>query len=255
MNYDQIIVEFRKMINDDFTMQTLKDLRKIYYYLNRAYRYETLKIGSNKNLCAIIHEKYLTYVNDNVALKLKETFNLNDEIINKIIYCISSIDRIEDIYISDKDVFAKYSVGNYSDNRYSTESQYASLESNFFDITTKKFAQNNDGLSARLVAMSINNVTKSLINLATKEDILTINNSDICYTIPDLKIFCNRNLSDILSDKTGSKITKVLVTYQDKNFYLDMKIRDDFVIICRNVEEIKALSEMLNSKENQKTKK
>ena len=253
MEYDQIIMNFSKIINDNFNMQILRELRNIYTALKRAYRYEKLKVNSNKNLCAIIYEKYLTYINDSVMLKLKEISDFNDKILNKIIYYISSVDKIDDIYILGQDVIAKYNINDFYQN-YSSVPQYVSLESNYMDISSKAFAKESSNFYIRLVAMSINNVVKPLINNYESDEILIANGDSISYRVPDLKIYCNHDLTDILSDESGEKITKVLVTYRDKMFNLDMKLRYDYVILCYKDCEIKSLSEILNTKEKQKRK-
>ena len=131
-------------------------------------------------------------------------------------------------------------------------------ENGFYDITSVEFNRNNQNKErTNFIINSLNNTIKTLIiDRPEPDDILLYLNNQINYLIPDLHIYSNRHCNDIvLNNNTGTKITKILITYGDKMLYFDMKIRSNYVILSQNDYKINVLSEMLNKKDKQKVKK
>lgn len=250
MNYDTVISELITIINSDFDIQSLVSLKKIYVLLGRVYRQDLIRRKSHE-LSKIVYEKYLEYTDELIWNKLKEKLDFEDEIINRIMTIIKNCNNIDDIYVLDGNVIVK-SIDNKND-----EALYVAPEYNFVDITSNDFIKDNkNNQKANFIIMSINNTIKSLIqNKVESDDILLISNGNISYTMDNLNIYAGRNMNSILADNTGSKVTKILVVYENKLLYFDLKIRDNYVILSQNDYKINILSEMLNKKEVQKAKK
>ena len=230
MDYNQIIGELNRIINSEFNMQNFRELKKQ---------------NSNKKLCAIVFDKYISFTNEVIWKKLKETFDFEDEVINRIFSFIRVMDEIDDMYVLDGNVIVRRS------NKTSDGGIYVAPELDFIDITDKCFVGNNvKNKMTNLVVMSINNIIKPLIeNRVKPSDILSINDDKIDYKKDNLNIYLSHNMSDILTDSSGNKVTKVSASYDNNLLYYDMKIRDDYVILLQNNYEVKVISKMLDKSE------
>ena len=287
MNYDDVISELNTIINSEFGMQHLLLLRKMYILMNRIYRRELLKENSDKKACTITFEKYIRQINNTIWNKLKEELMFEDKVINHIISVIKHNGNIKGLYVLDGNVIA------LSNDNQNEVIHYFSKKS-FKDITHDSFIENNAFNSlTKFVIKSINNAIKPLIDNSPKTesvinvdfnnldsdlirlilmekdlpmkftvqskskqtDLLNFDNGKVNYGIDGLKVYISRNMSDILTDNTGTKITKILVYYNDFLYSYDMKIRNDFVILTQDNNEVKVVSQILNEKANQKIKK
>lgn len=246
MNYNIVIERLNEIINSKLTMESLMEIRGLYIISKYIYSQE-LAIANNRNNCTIKYEKHIIDMNQLILNKLKSELMVDEFTINKIFTTIrDGFEYADDIYILN-DIDNKFII-----TKNATDKQTLSLSwsNGFKDITSNDFNVNNeDAYFTKLIAGSLNNSIKTLIqNGVEPDDILEINGNKVNYVLPELNIYANRNFNDIIINDNGTKITKILVIYQNQMLYFDMKIYHGYVILSQNDIEITKLSEELRQK-------
>lgn len=253
MNYDEILDKFYDFIGSEFDLQHLDKLKKLYEELQGCFNLLVTDAMSknNKGKVAALKRDYLgvcEMLKTAMCTKLQEKLDLENEIIvdiNNIInmYC----DRIREIHVLDGTIvvwFKDESVPKLYEPLDEELYGYKVSDEFFYseplggktlvDMTSNKFYCNNDGEDskyyelANYIISTIRGVIKPvLLGSGVDNDLITITPKRINYAVPGLHIFFSNDLRNISSDKTGTKITKVIVAYQNKVLYYDLKIRHD----------------------------
>ena len=253
MNYDEILNKFYDFIGSEFDLQHLDKLRELYEELQGFFNLLVTDAMSknNKKKVAALKRDYLSIsemLKTAMCTKLQEKLGLGNEIIvdiNNIInmYC----DRIREIHVLDGTIvvwFKDESVPKLYEPLDEELYGYKGSDKFFYneplggktfvDMTSNEFYCNNDGEDskyyelANYIISTIRGVIKPvLLGSEVDSDLITITPKKINYSVPGLRIFFSNDLKNISSDKTGTKITKVIVAYQNQVLYYDLKIRHD----------------------------
>ena len=229
---------FNQIIDADLSMINLFLIKKMYVNLDRNYRKAMSKKYYDKDLATKEYQNTIEYFNKEVWNKLKSSLDYDDETINRIFSFVRTLDNIEEMYIQDDLVVTKTS----------DDKLFSSPEFKFKEITDESFIS---GMAkhklTKLIIMSINNAIVPFVDTrVTTDDVLYVD-SNVGYLNRKMKVYLTHNLSEILSDTTGTKVTKILVTYEDQAFGFDLKIRDDVVILKQH--DVSLLSKKFEQKQ------
>ena len=240
MNYDEILGKFYDFIGSEFDLQHLDKLKELYEELQGCFNLLVTDAMSknNKEKVAALKRDYLRVcemLTTAMCTKLQEKLGLGNEIIvdiNNIInmYC----DRIREIHVlegtiivwfKDESVPKLYEPLDEELYGYKASDKFFYSEplggKTFVDMTSNEFYCNNDGEDSKYYELA------NYIISTIRGVIITITPKKINYSVPGLRIFFSNDLKNISSDKTGTKITKVIVAYQNQVLYYDLKIRHD----------------------------
>ena len=249
MKYKEIFNELDEIINSDFNMSDFRKLNKIWQNINYIYGGELL----DQRLDAKSHYDIVkNKVNEVLYAKLKEKLDFEDEVINQLLAFTMFTEKVEDLYVLDGIVIAKMKAYVHGEPK---DILFFPGNNEFNNIATEKFNNLDNNEFKTFLAQSLSNLIKPLIkDRVDVDEALVMNNDTFTYNVSDLNVYINSLLSNILSDNTGSKVHKILVTYEDLIFYFDMKLRDNYIIISQNDFKIHSISEMLNQKNKVKSK-
>lgn len=257
MDYKVVIKNFKDIINSEFTIDDLNDLKGVYLGLNVVYNKKISDIYDNyskddKDIKLDEETKEfknnLDYVDDEVYIKLKDKLGFENEVIDTIISLLKRNQNIEDIYVIDGVVILKESINKQT-------KLVMQEENKFIEITSDKFESNYNDSVISLLIVSLNDQLKKYIFKDEEFDLLKIDNKKIMYAIPNLNIYVNRSIDDIVITENGTKVTKLIVTYNDQIYYYDMKINNCLITLSENEFKVNVISDMLNPKGKQLEKK
>lgn len=278
MNYDEILDKFYDFIESEFDLQHLDKLKELYGELQKCFN-SLASFDANKNNKDYIsvymreHFRVCEMLKTAMCTKLQGKLGLE----NEIIVCICNIivryfDRIREIHVLDDDIIVWLKDTQVPKIYEPLKEQFYAYKENdklcyseplkgkiLVDVTSNEFYCNNDGEDSRYYELAnyiINAIIKGVVKPAlpgsgVDNSPITITPKKISYSIPGLQIFSSNSLKDISSDEPGTKITKVIVAYQNKVLDYDLKIHDrelsDSAVVFRfNGDSFHVLSERLS---------
>lgn len=257
MNYKVVIKNFKDIINSEFTIDDLNDLKGVYLGLDVVYNTTISNIYNNYSKeekeikvdeATREFKDNLDYVDEEVYTKLKDKLGFENEVIDTIMSLLKRNQNIEDIYVIDGVVILKESIKKKTKLVMQEENE-------FIEITSNNFASDYNDSVISLLIVSLNDLLKKYIFPNEEFDLLKIDNKKIMYAIPDLNIYVNRSIDDIVITENGTKVTKLIVTYNDQIFYFDMKINNCHITLSQNEFKVNVISDMLTPKGKQLEKK
>ena len=242
MDFREIDSELNELCKNTFTMDTFRYAGKLKKAIEDNYIYEFINKKSNAR---DNFEYLMTKFNDIMFQILKVNLQFEDETIKKIMNFLIYRDYLEDIYILDGNVIGK--VLNFDDGKQKTIS-YLSHEDARYEIESFAFNNTiNDNNLRALIVRCLNGVLNpKLVRELNGEDAILIENNNIVYNNPYLKVYFNRSLLDLI---TNGGVAKILVKYGNEElYYYDLKIRDGYVSLSDTEYQIKKVSSLLDSK-------
>ena len=236
MGYKKIYSEISKIYESDFTMDSLKELHDI---ASEVCIIRDKAMKKHKNDSIIRCNAIMLYLNEIAFTKLKEKLHFDDDMINRIIPCINYIEDVEDIYVFDGNIVIKM-----IENSNNVSIKFIPT-SDFMDITSIAFDNSDNIEFKKNLVDSLNSDLDFVLNSHMS---LRINENKIEYNNSNTNIYVNNNLQYIIdSNDNNHKATRIIIKYNDKFLYYDMKINNNKFIMSRNEYKVYSLSDMLNS--------
>ena len=250
MEYDSIIKRINTLENNDFTMDSFKEVGDLYQTINNIYGHSLLnkKIDAKTNYVNLI-----VRLNSIVSSKLKEKLGFEDEIINQIMSMYPFFSYILDIYVLDGNVIVRL---KSHDN--SKEISHL-ISKGFYDVSSKDFTRElNYSFYKEFFTDAMNNAMVPLFKeKMEKGKLLNINNKQIDYNLNNLNIYINKSLKEIMKINTdvNKEVAKVLIKHNhDELYYFDLKIHYAYFELAHNDYKVNKLSEILDGKVKVKKK-
>ena len=249
MEYTDIIKRIETLENNDFTMESFKEVGDLYQKINSIYASLLLdkKIDAKTN-----YVNTIVKLNNIVFNKLKEKLGFEDEVINEIVSLAPFFSFLLDIYVLDGNVIVK--IKSYDNKK---ELSYL-ITKGFYDVASRDFTRElNYSFYKEFFTDAMNNAMIPIFKeKMEKGKLLNINDGHIGYNLDNLNIYTDKSLKEIM--KTNSDVTKerakVLIKYNhDEIYYYDLKIHYAYFELLHNDYKVNKISDML--KEKMKVKK
>ena len=177
--------------------------------------------------------KACTEVNKVIINKLSSYTNLNLDAIREILLLTSKGDVVTDIECADGITKVKSIPDASLDKPFNESKAIASyrIVDGFKDVNELFAAKSLSADKNELITESLINAIKPYIGVTDEEEKLFVNGK---YTVDNLSILLNRSLSDMVTDRTGTRVTKMVVKFNDQIFSFNIRVHGDFVIVSQN---------------------
>lgn len=249
MNYGEIYDELKRIEESEFNYQEFNNLSNIFSALHFMYGKEYM----NKEKDAKSrYDAAIRKATNVAAKKLKEILPVSDKTISNIIFLMNFTDTIEEAYIIDDCINAKI-LSRMAEPINNYERTHLIIDKKYMNIEFDDFYDKDDCLFKKFLCHSLNNALSSSLYIPGVKEFLLIKDGIIKSNVVGLTVYIDHTISKILSDDTGSLITKLLVNYENKMYSFVMKIHDEYVVLGDNPEKPIILSEVLG-KEKEKNK-
>ena len=224
MRYKNIIARIKEFYNNDFTMNSFSELKEIADIIEKTYQKE----NSKHKLDAVVnYNTMIAYLNEIVFVKLKETLHFEHEVINNIIRLINYGDRIIDIGVFDGNVVGKVMNKDSEEIHLIPNDTFKEItEINFDNMSSNKIFK-------KTLIESLNSMISPYLD---DRKLIMFENNEVIYSIPNLSIYLNKT------------INKILVKYDNKIKYYDIKILDDKLVLANTEYPVYRLSEIFKTK-------
>lgn len=228
MGYKSIIEDIKDFYENEFTMDSFNELKKIANRINNVYQKD---LSKNKKDAKVNYNTMIAYLNEAVFYKLKETLHFEDEVINNIMRLINCGDKIVDIGVFDGNVVGKVINNN-------SEEIHIIPNDTFNEITKIDF--DNMSLNKDFKKYLISSINSMISPYLDDRELIMIENNEVIYSVPNLTIYLNKT------------INKILVKYENKIKYYDIKILDDKLTLASTKYPVYRLSEIFKTKTKRK---
>lgn len=228
MGYKSIIEDIKDFYENEFIMDSFNELKKIANRINKVYQKD---LSKNKKDAKVNYNTMIAYLNEAVFYKLKETLHFEDEVINNIMRLINCGDKIVDIGVFDGNVVGKVINNN-------SEEIHIIPNDTFNEITKIDF--DNMSLNKDFKKYLISSINSMISPYLDDRELIMIDNNEVIYSVPNLTIYLNKT------------INKILVKYENKIKYYDIKILDDKLTLASTKYPVYRLSEIFKTKTKRK---
>lgn len=251
----ETIDEFFESLCNEFDMDKLLDLRRVYSGLIHEYlAKEDIGDTSKSIAISIANKRNLNTENKNIntiafeilrgiySRVLKKKLGYSDSVIDVILYNVLTIDNITEIYVYDDKVVFETS----SKEKGKSKIVKPTVAKRFIDITSSDFYINGDKNLLNFIIQSINNSVGGLFSGETGiTKLLKIENNRINYDISNLEILINHSFNDLASNPKDD--IKLQVKSGNIEYYFKMKVSNDYVTLIQYEPNVDCLSEKLGT--------
>ncbi len=238
--YTDITKKIDRIENSTLTIDNLKELARINGEINDIYIAEK---NSGRIDAKIRFNTMKGKLYELAFIKLKEKLDFDNEIIDVILYFLSYVERINEIYVLDGNVIIKMISNNDSEKKIS----YFVSTNGFMDVESKKFTNDFNDISYKeYYVKALNNAIMPYLN----KEILKIQNNEI-VCLPNVKLYSDYSLRDVMLTKTYvlNETVKIILDDNEQLYSFDMKVGYGNFYLIPNSYPISKILELLDNKD------